>query len=198
MGFHTLVGVESSFIQITYRATVKPRATVVPSRFAVSSASGITKGVAKSATPCVDGVTGRVPISGTLCIVSPDPLSLTRPLKRLPPSNSGATLLTSSLTPNLVNSERQRVVVTRDLFFQNYHVRGDHYQTRRDGEVQNHVRVFYRQPHVRDGFHGVVLGDGVSYEFVKDVLGLQTFCSLSNDGPASLCLRTQHGVDVGL
>ena len=33
---------------------------------------------------------------------------------------------------------------------------------------------------------------------MKDFLGLQTFCSLSDDGPPGLCLCTQHGVDVGL
>ena len=33
---------------------------------------------------------------------------------------------------------------------------------------------------------------------MKDVLGLQSFCSLSDDGLPGLCLRTQHGVDVGL
>ena len=33
---------------------------------------------------------------------------------------------------------------------------------------------------------------------MKDVLGLQTFCSLSDDEPAGLCLHTQHGVDIGL
>ena len=33
---------------------------------------------------------------------------------------------------------------------------------------------------------------------MEDVFGLQTFCSLSDDEPPGLCLRTQHGVDVGL
>ena len=57
---------------------------------------------------------------------------------------------------------------------------------------------FFGQSHVRDGFHGIVLRDGVFYEFVENVLGLQTFCFLSDDGPPGLSLRTQHGVDVGL
>ena len=68
-----------------------------------------------------------------------------------------------------------------------------------DGKVQNHVRIFITNLISRDGFHGVVLRDGVFYKFVENVLGLQTFCSLSDDGPSGLCLlRTQHRVDVGL
>ena len=37
---------------------------------------------------------------------------------------------------------------------------------------------------------------GVFYEPVENVLGLQTFCPLSDDGPSGLCLRTQNGVNV--
>ena len=150
------------------------------------------------ATPCVGC---RSPVSGPPCVVSPDPVCGTG----LPPQQrrhlvEGGRI--GHLVDLLVNSklhlrrERQRVVIPRDIFLQNYHVRGDQYQTRRDGEIQNHVRVFYGQPYDRDGFYGVVLDDGVFHEFVEYVLGLQTFCSLSDDGPASLCLRTQHVVDV--
>ena len=162
---------------------------MVPSRYAVPSAPGITEGMVKSPTPCVGGIavvsTGFFPKG---CESRPFEFSPTNP-------DGNVTLFTSSLTPNFMSfvTSVDVLLYPATFFFRMVMSEGI---SIKPGEMARFKTTFVF--FIANLMSEIVLGVMVSFTSLKYILSLQTFCSLSDDGPPALCLSTQHGVDVGL